>query len=97
MISFEKINFWTIVSRSISLKAARSKGSQNFWQGGIVSFCSSTYTLYELTLKPSSARFGHGIPEFFLTTSISKEIKNITHFLLLKAPLCQRYECIFAS
>ena len=45
MISFEKINFCAIVSRWILLKATRSKGSNNFWQGGIISFCSSTYTL----------------------------------------------------
>ena len=75
MISLEKINFCAIVSRSVSLKAARSKSSNNFWQWGIGSFCSSTYTLQELTLKPSSARFGHGIPEFSLT--ISKEKFNI--------------------
>ena len=34
MISFEKINFCAIASRWISLKAARSEGSNNFWQGG---------------------------------------------------------------
>ena len=67
MISLEKINFCAIVSRWISLKAARSKGSKNFWQRVIDSFCSSTYTLSELTLKQSSAWFGHGIPEFPLT------------------------------
>ena len=55
MISLEKINFCAIESRWISMKAARSKGSNNFWQGVIDLFCSSTYTLSELTLKQSSA------------------------------------------
>ena len=45
VFSFEKINFCTIVGRWISLKAERSKGSDNFCQRGISSFCSSTYTL----------------------------------------------------
>ena len=74
MISFEKINLCAIVSKWISWKAARSKGCNNFWQGGVGSFCSSTYTLQELTLKPSSAQFSHGIPEFSLTSSFNNTL-----------------------
>ena len=69
MISFEKIDFCALMSKWITLNVARSKDFDNFWLGGIRSFHSSTYTLYELTLEPSSARFGHGIPEFSLTTN----------------------------
>ena len=45
MISFVNINFCAIVCRWISLTAARSKGSDNFSQGGINSFWSSTYRI----------------------------------------------------
>ena len=38
MISLEKINFCVIESRWISMKAARSKGSNNFWQGVMTHF-----------------------------------------------------------
>ena len=67
MITPEKISFCAIVSRWISLKAARPKDSANLWQGSIGSLCSSAYTLKELRLKLISARFGHGTPEFSLT------------------------------
>ena len=76
MISFEKINFCAIVSRWISLKVARSKGSDNFWQGEHRLILFVYLYLVRINIKTEFCSIWSQNPRIFLYYTIYRERKR---------------------